>query len=207
MQTQTAASVAEVPILPGLHGSRPDRWQSHWERQHKEFIRVEQADWATPSCDDWTDALDAAIRKENDKVILVGHSLGSVTSAHWAFRYGRAIAGALVVAPSDAEAATFPQGTTGFAPIPLCRFPFPRILVVSTEDPYISFERNRELAAAWGSKLIAIGSRGHIGTAEGFGPWPQGLTYLTCLRRPGTERSAADRVSRVYAPATGRTLA
>ena len=173
---------AKVLIVPGLYGSGPEHWQSQWERQHPEFSRVEQVDWDTPRCEDWIAVLDAAIRKENDNVILVGHSLGSVTIAHWAFRYDRRIAGALIVAPSDAEAETFPEGTTGFSPIPTCRLPFPSTVIASTDDPYISFERVAKLAEAWGSKLVSIGARGHISISNGFGPWPDGIKYITELQ-------------------------
>jgi len=173
---------AKVLIVPGLYGSGPDQWQSHWERRHPEFKRVEQADWETPNCLDWTSVLDAAIRQQNDNVILVGHSLGSVAIAHWALRYRRKIAGALMVAPSDTEAEGFPKGTAGFAPIPTCPLEFPSIVVASTQDPYISFERIQQLASAWGSKLVALGAYGHISTADGFGPWTEGIAYLNELR-------------------------
>jgi predicted alpha/beta hydrolase family esterase len=33
----------------------------------------------------------------------------------------------------------------------------------------------RELAAAWGSGLIEIGSAGHVNAASGHGPWPDGV--------------------------------
>lgn len=177
--TQTVSPSAKVLIVPGLYGSGPEHWQSHWERQHPEFRRVEQHDWNTPVCGDWVASLDAAIRESDDNVILVGHSLGSVTIAHWAYHYGRRIVGALLVAPSDTEAVTFPEGTTGFSPVPTCRFIFPSTVVASTEDPYIAFERVTQLAEAWGSNLIALGPHGHISTADGFGPWPEGIQYIT----------------------------
>lgn len=135
----------------------------------------------TPACRDWVTTLDAAIRAESDNVILVGHSLGSVTVAHWVCQFGRRIVGALLVAPSDTEAATFPEGTTDFRPIPTCRLPFPNIVIASTTDPYISFERVKELSNAWGSDLVALGAHGHISTADGFGPWPEGIQYITRL--------------------------
>jgi hypothetical protein len=122
--------------------------------------------------------LDAAVRSNNDNVILVGHSLGSVTIAHWAFHYGRKIVGALLVAPSDTEAPRFPEGTTGFKPLPTRRLPFSSILIASTDDPFLSFERARELAEMWGSKLVSIGAKGHINVASGFGTWPEGLQYI-----------------------------
>jgi uncharacterized protein len=169
-------------IVPGLYGSGPEHWQSQWEKQHPEFRRVEQENWNTPVCDDWVGSLDAAVHNENDNVILVGHSLGSVLVVHWASRYGRRIVGALLVAPSDTEAPGFPKGTSGFSPIPTCPLPFPSTVIASTNDPYISFERVTMLAEAWKSKLVSLGPRGHISVADGFGLWLEGIQYITDLQ-------------------------
>ena len=115
-------------------------------------------------------------------MILVGHSLGSVLVVHWATRYGRRIVGALLVAPSDTEALSFPKGTSGFSPIPTCPLPFPSTVIASTNDPYISFERVTMLAEAWKSKLVSLGPRGHISVADGFGLWLEGIQYITDLQ-------------------------
>src|ERR1700722_3955636 len=167
-----------ILIVPGLFGSGPEHWQSHWERQSPNFRRVEQRDWTTPVCAEWLDVLDREIRAEDDNVVLVGHSLGSVTIALWARRYGRKIPGALLVAPSDTEAATFPPGTNGFAPIPVSPFPFASTVIASKNDPYMDFDRAEALAKAWGSHFVPLGEHGHISIADGFGPWPEGLLYL-----------------------------
>jgi uncharacterized protein len=172
------SSRPRVLVLPGLYGSGPEHWQTQWERRHADFRRVEQQEWNTPDCETWLATLDAAIRSEADRVILVGHSLGSITIAHWAERYGRRIAGALLVAPSDTEAASFPAGTSGFAPIPQLRFPFASTVIASSNDPYMSLERSEALAQAWGSELVALGAHGHISAGDGFGPWPEGERYL-----------------------------
>ena len=182
MTTQIAFSPAKILIVPGLYGSGLEHWQSQWEKQHPEFSRVEQANWNTPVCDDWVGSLDAAVRNENDNVILVGHSLGSVLIVHWASRYGRRIVGALLVAPSDTEASSFPKSTTGFSTIPTCRLPFPSTVVASTDDPYISTERVTTLAEAWGSKAVSLGPHGHITVSDGFGPWPEGIQYIAELQ-------------------------
>ena len=167
-----------VLILPGLYGSGEQHWQSQWERQRPGFRRVEQRDWMTPHREDWLSALDQAIRAEDDRVVLVGHSLGSVTIAHWAKHYGRSIAGALLVAPSDTEAASFPPGTTGFAPIPTLRFPFPSTVIASSNDPYMTLARSEQLAQAWGSRLVVLGNKGHVAVDDGFGPWTEGLRFV-----------------------------
>lgn len=182
MSSQAPFTRSKVLIVPGLYGSGPEHWQSQWEKNNPEFRRVEQRDWDTPVCSDWISSLDAAIRVANDDVILVGHSLGSIVIAHWAAHCGRKIAGALLVAPSDTEAVSFPKGTTGFSPIPIIRLPFPSIVVASTNDPYITYERVQSLSATWGSKLMTLGACGHISTGDGFGPWVEGLQYIAELQ-------------------------
>ena len=184
MLFQSVAPI-KVLIVPGLYGSGPEHWQSQWEKRYTEINRVQQRDWDRPACEDWVRSLDDAIRNANDRVILVGHSLGSVTIAHWTAHYDRRIVGALLVAPSDTEAPTFPGGTKGFSPIPKVLFPFPSIVIGSTNDPYITMERVKELSAAWGSRLIKLGNQGHISTSDGFGPWPKGLRYIKELAAEG----------------------
>jgi len=34
-----------VLIHPGLNGSGPDHWHTHWEQAFPDFVRVQQADW------------------------------------------------------------------------------------------------------------------------------------------------------------------
>jgi predicted alpha/beta hydrolase family esterase len=183
-----SADRVNILIVPGLYGSGPEHWQSQWQKTGPEFSRVHQRDWDTPVCEDWVRSLNEAIERFEDRVVLIGHSLGSVTIAHWAAQFGRKIVGALLVAPSDTEAATFPEGTTGFSPIPNVCFPFPSIVIGSTNDPYITEPRAEELSATWGSRLIMLGDNGHISTADGFGPWPEGLRYIAELEATARTR-------------------
>jgi predicted alpha/beta hydrolase family esterase len=87
------------------------------------------------------------------------------------------------VAPSDPEAPSYPEGPTGFAPMPLERLRFPSVVVASRNDPYVTLDRARQFAAAWGSRLVDIGDAGHINSQSGLGDWPSGLSLLEELRR------------------------
>jgi len=112
-------------------------------------------------------------------VVLIAHSLGCVTVAHWAATYGHRIKGALLVAPSDVETphyAAFP--TTDFGPMPLQRLPFPSKVVTSTTDQWVSEARVWQFAEAWGSELITVGDAGHLNANSGYGYWPAGLELL-----------------------------
>jgi predicted alpha/beta hydrolase family esterase len=172
-----------VFIIPGLGNSGEGHWQTLWEKQFN-FTRIQQRDWETPRRTDWIDAMDKAIAPHDPaKVILVGHSLACAAIAFWSEQYKRKIKGALLVAPSDTEADTYPPGTSGFTPVPLAPLSFPSIVVASTNDYYVRFGRAQQFAKAWGSKLVDIGDAGHINVAAGFGAWEQGLGFLKELDR------------------------
>jgi predicted alpha/beta hydrolase family esterase len=179
--------MAEAPvlILPGLYNSGPEHWQSRWETVHPEFRRVQQEDWERPRCADWVARLDAATQSAPEAV-LVAHSSSCALVAHWSAgpRSARVrVRGALLVAPSDPEAPSYPEGPTGFAPMPLERLRFPSVVVASRNDPYVTLDRARQFAAAWGSRLVDIGDAGHINSQSGLGDWPSGLSLLEELRR------------------------
>ncbi len=170
--------LAPVLILPGIYDSGPEHWQSLWLAGHPGFRRVEQSDWVTPRCADWVANLDAAAVEAGRDALLVAHSAACALVAHWAAAHGRQIRGALLVAPSDVEASTYPAGPVGFAPMPLERLPFASTVVASTEDPYVSLYRAKHFAKSWGSRFVNIGPAGHINTAAGLGAWPAGLELL-----------------------------
>jgi len=172
---------ATILTLPGIGGSGPQHWQSLWEKEY-DFIRIEQKDWETPVLADWVANIHSEVSKHDPKdVIIVGHSAVCTAIAYWAQYYQTKIRGALLVAPADAEANTFPSGTSGFRPMSLSRLPFPSILVTSTNDYFVSVDRAKQFADAWGSEFINIGDAGHINIASGFGEWDKGLEILKKL--------------------------
>ena len=91
-------------IVPGWQGSSDDHWQTHWQNSLPNSTRVEQADWLTPRREDWIAALAEAIAADSTPVILIAHSLGCITVAHWAERAPESllsqVRGALLVAPA-----------------------------------------------------------------------------------------------------------
>src|SRR6266508_2751450 len=181
-------------ILPRLHDSDAGHWQSRWEARDETLLRVMQDDWETPHCADWVARLDQALAYAGPDTLLVAHSAGCALVAHWAVgcQQGQ-VRGALLVAPSDPEAPSFPVGATGFAPIPLLRLPFASIVVASSNDPFVTVERAQTFASAWGSKFVMIGEAGHINRASGFGDWPEGLALLRNFRETQRLKSHAAR--------------
>ncbi|ASU36437.1 alpha/beta hydrolase [Mucilaginibacter xinganensis] len=59
--------------------------------------------------------------------------------------------------------------------------PFKSIVVASTNDYYVTYERATLFAESWGADLVNIGDAGHINVASGFGEWNEGLEILKWL--------------------------
>jgi uncharacterized protein len=169
-------------IVPGLRNSGPEHWQTFFEKSGSNFKRIEQQEWDAPNCNNWIEAIDKAISGYNPStVILIAHSLGCCTIAHWAMRYNKKVKGALLVAPSDIENPAYTFPSTGFTPIPLHKINFKTIVVASDDDEWVSINRAKFFAANWGSELVNIGNAGHINTAAGYGQWAAGLQILQQL--------------------------
>lgn len=170
---------SEVLIHPGLNNSGEQHWQRLWEKRFPQFRRIQQAEWDTPEMERWIETIDQHVAKNDpSNVVLVGHSLACCAIVFWAQKYNRKIKGALLVAPSDTESDVYPPGTKGFTPMPLFKLPFPSITVVSANDKYVSIERGKTFANAWGSQLVNIGNAGHINSESKLGFWEFGLELL-----------------------------
>lgn len=180
-----------VVIVPGLSGSGETHWQTHLQRSLPNATRVQQDDWERPDLTRWVERLARTVEARRG-AILVAHSLGCPLVAHLARqRPDLSIKGALLVAPADVDSARHtPSHTRGFAPIPLRPLPFRSIVVASTNDPYITIERARELAAAWSAEFVDAGPVGHINVEAGFGPWTGGLHLVNSLVAWADARSA-----------------
>ncbi len=166
-------------IIPGLGNSGPEHWQTWFESTGTNFFRINQTEWDAPKCNDWVENIEKAISKyDPSTVVLIGHSLGCSTIAHWAKQTQFKIKGAMLVGPSDIEAPVYTFPATGFTPIPLQKLAFKSIVVASSDDPWVSIERAQYFAGCWGSELINIGNAGHINAVSGYGKWPKGLEIL-----------------------------
>lgn len=180
-----------VLIIPGYDSSGPTHWQTLWEQENPDYVRVQQRDWLKPICSEWVQAVDDAIRSHPGPKVLVGHSLGCTTITKWAEHHQGDIIGALLVAPPDLESPAVTAIVQNFGSNTQRRLNFPSIIVASTNDIYCSLETSKQLASSWGSKLVTIESAGHINADSGFGPWPYGKQILQelCAKYPPIEHS------------------
>ena len=168
--------------IPGITNSSEGHWQSRWEREFPErFRRIQQIEWNAPAVGDWITTIEANVQNTGpENVVLAAHSLGCTAVAHWSQKFGTQIKGALLVAPSDCETEKYRESfnSIGFAPVPLEKSVFPSIVVASTNDEWIAFDRAKYFADAWGSEFVDVGDKGHINGSSGLGEWSEGLELL-----------------------------
>jgi uncharacterized protein len=193
----------DILIIPGWTNSGPDHWQSRWETRLKTASRVMVPDFDRPVCAAWVAAIVSAVDAATRPVILVAHGCGVAAVAHAGGKLdagatrGR-VQGAILVAPTDVSdtaalehamaahdaAARRLALPVGFDPLPTDPLPFPSLVVTSRTDGMCSYEAAGQMALGWGSELVDAGEMGHINTASGHGPWPEGaLRFGSFLRQ------------------------
>src|SRR5258708_22368131 len=173
---------ASVLVLPGWQNSGPLHWQTLWEKEFPMLRRVQQQDWDSPRSEDWVKRISEEVGRAPAPIVFAAHSLGCIALAHWAKaapEQANRIKGALLVAPADVDHLT--QPIKNFSPVPLSVLPFPSVVVASSNDPYVSLDRAREFANAWGSELEEAGPAGHLNSESGLGDWPEGKRLLRNL--------------------------
>jgi uncharacterized protein len=170
------AADIEILMVPGWTGSGPDHWQTRWQTKLKTSRRVQQDDWDLVDKVKWTNRLLEQIAIATKPVVLVAHSCGVPTVAHAAARIADSnVVAAFLVAPASERAtAALPGMDPAFTPFPRDPLPFPSLLVASRTDEHCSYNDAADLALAWGSTLVDAGDVGHLNTASGHGPWPEG---------------------------------
>src|SRR6266508_3178000 len=144
-----------VVIVPGLRGQVEEHWQS-WLAAKLPNPRV-----VTSFGRDKRDLrgrvadLQEVVAEAGSPVTIVAHSAGVLTTVHWAQRHDLHIDGALLA--------------------------FTSIVAASSNDALGDRERVRELATAWGSRLVDLGPVGHLNPASGYGDWPDAERFLDQL--------------------------
>jgi predicted alpha/beta hydrolase family esterase len=189
-QQRGSTDMPPIIVVPGLGGSGETHWQTYLEQSLAHSLRVQQDDWARPELANWVERLRRAVELQPE-AILVAHSLGCVLVAHLAARYpDLQIKAALLVAPADVDSARHtPPHIRGFAPVPRQPLPFHSIVVASTNDPYITIERARQLADSWLADFVDVGAVGHINVQSGFGRWAEGEAIVDALTAQAAARS------------------
>lgn len=167
--------MATTLIVPGLNSSGSAHWQTWFEAQIPDAIRVIQGDWKRANLPEWSSRIRREISRRSGPILIAAHSFGALAAVQAAEDYSERIAGALLVAPADPDKFGISDA------LPSARLNFPATIVASSNDPWLSLDRALALAIRWGANLVDLGQAGHINADSGYGPWPFGLALLRQL--------------------------
>ena len=134
-------------------------------------------------------ALNDVISNVSGPVLLIAHSAGVITVAHWATEHRTdQVRAALLATPPDLDKPMHEPHPSpevlrdnGWLPVPRRLLPFPSIVAASTDDPLADLDRVISLAGEWGSRLVSLGAVGHLNPASGYGEWRQAEEFLRVL--------------------------
>jgi uncharacterized protein len=179
-----------ILVVPGMHDSGADHWQTWLQHELPNTRRVEGIDWEVPVLANWAEAVRDAIDDSVGPVWTVAHSFGCLAAAVAAADRLEKVAGAMFVAPADPRSFS-PLGRLSDTRvdsagslddlIPKSPLAFPSVVVASSDDPWVRLTTVAYWANSWGSTLINIGAAGHVNVDSGFGTWPQGKAILAAL--------------------------
>lgn len=167
----------KILLVPGLHNSGPDHWQSRWHEHFPYWQRMTGLPWEKPDLTVWSAKLASKLRSRRSRVHLVAHSFGALTAIAAARLQPEKVASLFLVAPADpARFGIVDERLEG--PLQVSAQ-----LVASRNDPWMSFERAEYWSHQWQVPLFDAGSAGHINAQSGHGDWHQGLELLGSLYR------------------------
>ena len=173
-------------IVPGVGGSEAQHWQSWLQQQLMSSSRVQQQHWDRPILNQWVAQFVKTVTAIQAPIQVVAHSFGCLTSVAALAEHPELkakVKNLILVAP--ANPARF--GEAGFARHSLMNYQtyfhqlsidLPTTLMISENDPWLSYVDALRLAQAWQLTPINLGAVGHVNVASGFGPFPELLNYL-----------------------------
>ncbi|WP_393935525.1 RBBP9/YdeN family alpha/beta hydrolase [Aeromonas rivipollensis] len=165
----------KILLVPGLHNSGPDHWQSRWHQQFPQWQRMLGLPWDKPDLTVWSAKLASKLRSRRSRVHLVAHSFGALTAIAAARLQPDKVSSILIVAPADPACFGIPdEALAGSIKVSAQ-------LIASRNDPWMSFERAEYWSRQWQVPLFDAGEVGHINAQSGHGEWSQGLNLLNTL--------------------------
>ncbi len=128
-----------------------------------------------PKLNEWMDTLLSLSPEKN--TVLIGHSLSNALILKYLERPETKIKSVIMVAAWDwliEDVKKFHQTffQNGFAYEAIKKKQIPIAIVNSTTDPWINFERSKELATKLNAKFIAVENAGHFMAKDGYTEFP-----------------------------------
>jgi predicted alpha/beta hydrolase family esterase len=186
-----AQSPARLLIIPGLHDSPPEHWQSWLQSHHRDAVRVVQRDWCTPDLERWPAGITSTLAQAGGgRWIAVAHSFGVLALVrHLALDPEAHITAALLVAPADPD--KFGLGEH----LPAQALPIPATMVLSQSDPWLAADAGRRWAARWGCHAVDLGDAGHINASSGHRTLPLARRWVVAAQQRLARESRHQRVT------------
>ncbi|MER5458110.1 alpha/beta fold hydrolase [Micromonospora sp. NPDC002389] len=168
-------------LVPGRGTPRPEHWMNWLAGRHPDYRWAPEPPGPPLVLRDRVAALHEAVHASTEPAVLVAHSAGCVSTVVWAAAHTGPVVGALLVTPPVIDG--YEPDEPGDLPwiVPRTPLPFPTVLVASRTDPYTTFAQFTEYAEDWGAELVDAGEVGHLDSAAGFGPWPEGERLIARL--------------------------
>ncbi|GIH03152.1 alpha/beta hydrolase [Rhizocola hellebori] len=163
-------------LVPGRGLPKPEHWMQRWAAANPSYLWAPRPPGPPFILEDRVQALHAAIAADDEPAVLIAHSGGCLSTVVWAQRHVGPVQAALLVTPPYVD-----KHWPSFGLVPRQRLPFRTILVASHTDPYTSFAQFQRYADDWGAELFDAGEAGHLETASGYGPWPDGERLVETL--------------------------
>jgi len=174
-----------VLIVPGLRDHVDEHWQTLLAARLDRVRSVPAMGRDNLDRAARVSAIEQAAAAIDAPVVVVAHSGGVITVAHWAHQTRCRVRGALLATPPDFERpmppgfpTTYALQAGGWLPVPMDPLPFPSVVAASRNDPLAGYDHVTLLARAWGSRLVDLGEVGHLNPASGFGEWPLALSLI-----------------------------
>ncbi|WP_229074848.1 alpha/beta hydrolase [Actinoplanes sp. DH11] len=163
-------------LVPGRGVPYPEHWSWQWARTLPGCAWAPEPPGPPYLAGERVAALHAALTADDEPAVLIAHSAGCLTVAHWAARHTGPVRAALLVTPP------FVGDEAPHDPLPMRS-----VVVASRTDPHATFAQATRMAADWGAQLYDAGPVGHLDSKTGFGPWPDGERLLRELAHRGAE--------------------
>ena len=168
VSTDRRVARPRLVIVPGLHGSGAEHWQSWLQHQVDGAVRVEQDDWSAPDLGRWSERVAETVAALGPGPhVVVAHSFGCLATVRAATTHpSLGIAQALLVAPAEPSRFDIARA------LPQARLAMRSCVVASDNDPWMAATQAHAWALRWGSDWINLGNAGHINVDSGYGPFP-----------------------------------
>lgn len=162
-------------IVPGLHNSDANHWQSLWQAQLPGSRRIEVNDWSTPDLEKWKAAIWSELAALDKPAVLIAHSFGTLASASIAAEFPEKIAALFLVAPADPDKFKLAKR------LPQRPLRVPAKIIASTNDPWLTDSKAAYWALQWGADFLRLRDVGHINSDSNLGIWQDGIQQLQQL--------------------------